>query len=468
MRIPIPFRPRYVVAAVVMALLIHAFPRLTNAQVPMWYVGHDFGFEVIKDMDSRDSLRCLVALDSTVFVISKIMKTTDGGLTWRTLLRRYNPEGYIGRVASVSWPTDMLAFATADSGRLLRSTDGGETRDERTLFDTNSTPYVRMIDSLHGFVYLDFVPDPTTFMTDDGGLTWQTLPVPDPVGYDVRRWVWSRTPAPVQISPSRFICVKEGRGNFTESRMLVTRDRGSTWDTLQSPFPGWESFGPWTYSMRFADSLVGWASLRRDSKWVVSRTTDGGFTWDVVFADSLTALFAPPYVTWAGDSLRVMLGCAGLVIRSTNALSTWTIDSMQSPTMSMPTHTPPHPARAWPSFGIHLFAINTLLQYGIPPATTQVETAWGDPGDAIQQPRLHIVDLRVDDFEIQTRFESNSRDPISVGLFDINGALHYSRVIESGEREFGIGTTGLAAGIYVLRIAGAGVMDGRVVPLFPR
>lgn len=83
------------------------------AQTPVWYVQHDFPPNVIKDMDSRDSLRCLVAMDSTLFVVSRIIKTTDGGVTWRTVLQRHNPDGYIGRVASVAWPTDLLAVATA-------------------------------------------------------------------------------------------------------------------------------------------------------------------------------------------------------------------------------------------------------------------------------------------------------------------------------------------------------------------
>lgn len=84
-------------------------------------------------------------------------------MSWRTAPRRHNPDGLIDRVVSVAWPTDVLAVATADSGRLLRSTDGGETWDDRRMFDSNSTPYVRMVDSLHGFVFLDYVPEPRTF-----------------------------------------------------------------------------------------------------------------------------------------------------------------------------------------------------------------------------------------------------------------------------------------------------------------
>jgi len=441
-----------------------------HGQAPNWYVQHDLAPNVIKDMDSRDSLRCLAAVDSTLFVISRVIKTTDGGVTWRTVLRRYNPDGYIGRVTSVSWASDSLAIATADSGRLLRSTDGGETWDDRAVFDTNSTPYVRMIDSLHGFVYLDYVPEPRCFTTDDAGLTWQAFDVPDPVGYDVRWWVWSRTPPPVRISPGRFVCVREGRGNFTESRLLVTSDRGKTWDTVRTAFPGYEAYGPWAFGMRFADSLVGYASLMRDGKWLVSRTTDGGFTWSIVSAEPVTGVQAqtPPYIMWAGDSLRVMVGSFVTVRRSTDGGTTWTIDSSDVAWNEHPNFAPPHPTDAWPVFGFNQFNRNKILHYGIPPPTTGVEPLRDDRRRLPRDEGIDVLDLRVDASFLHIRFVSIAHGPVSVRLFDLNGALRYRRDLEGvvpGERSLDIETRRLPAGLYVLRIVGDVDAVGRLLPI---
>lgn len=460
---------RSVVTASVAALLLVLARGAGLAQAPVWYVQQSVGVQGVTDMDSRDSLRCLVALDSTLFVISKIIKTTDGGVTWRVVLRRYNPDGYIGRVTSVSWPADSLAVATADSGRLLRSTDGGETWDDRRLFDSNSTPYVRMIDGLHGFVYLDYVPEPRTFTTDDGGLTWEPFAVPDPVGYDVRWWVWSRTPAPVRVGPSRFICVREGRGNFTESRLLVTSDRGGTWDTARAAFPGWEAYAPWAFSMRFADSLRGWASMRRDGKWVVSRTTDGGFTWNVVSAEVVTDLQVSPSIMWVGDSSRVTLGSYTNARRSSDGGSTWTDDSAIVAWNDHPDFAPPHPADAWPVFGFNRFNFNQILHFGVPPATTGVTPS--TRGRAGLSAGTRIVDLSIDGSLLRLRFVSSGTAPVSIRVFDLLGALRHARDVDGSGGEISaiaIDMAGLPGGLYGVRVVGDGGGAAQVFPLLRR
>lgn len=448
------------------------------AQTPFWYALYGFGVQGIRDMDSRDSLRCLVVLDSTVFVISKIIKTTDGGVTWRTALRRNNPDGYIGRLTSISWPTDSLAIATADSGRLLRSTDGGETWDDRRLFDSNSTPFARMIDSVHGFVYLDFVPDPATYATDDGGLTWQALEVPDPVGYDVSRWVWSRTPAPVRISPSRFLCVKGGRGNFRESRILVTSDRGRRWDTVRTAFPGWEAYFPWAFSMRFADSLHGWAAVRignpdslPDWRWLVSRTTDGGFTWNVVFSDTVRNRHVNPSILWAGGLSGVLLGSPAFVLRSVDGGASWSYDSCQSSAQATPTYSPLHPTGEWPVFGVNGFAANAILAYGAPPAATGVDPPTiGHPG-LPHDAGVRIVALRVDDFLLHLRFVSRASASVSIRVFDVLGTLRYTGHVdaESGSvRALDIDVGELPTGLYGVRLVGDGGGDAEMFRLLRR
>ena len=472
------FINRGVVKASVVMLMLVLARGASAAQTPVWYVQHDFSPNGIKDMDSRDSLRCLAAVDSTLFVISRIIKTTDGGATWRTVVRRYNPDGYIGRVTSVCWPTDILAMATADSGRLLRSTDGGETWDDRRMFDSNSTPYVRMIDSLHGFVFLTYVPEPRTFTTDDGGLTWQPFAVPDPPGYDVTRWVWASPTRPVRLSPSRFICIKEGRGNFRESRILITSDRGSTWDTVRTAFPGWEAYAPWEFSMRFADSLVGWAAIRRsladsvpDARWLVSRTTDGGLTWRVVSAVAVWNRHVSPEVMWAGDSSRVMLGSSALVLRSVDGGANWSYDSTQPSLESKPTYAPLHPAGVWPVFGVNGFAVNKLLHYGSPPATTGVEHSPRGRTRLSPDAGISIVDLRVDGSLLRLHFTSRTTAPVSIHVFDMLGGVWHIRDVDGSDGSVSaldIDTGGMPPGVYGIRIVGDGGYDEQAIPLLRR
>lgn len=461
----------------IIAAATFATHSVAYAQTPMWFVKHDFGREGLRGIDSRDSLRSIVLLDGTLFVESRIKKTTDGGTTWRTVWEWINPGGYVGRLNSVSWVTDSLVIATADSGHVMRSTDGGESWDDRVVFDGNSTPTVHMLDDVYGFAFLEYVPEPRTFTTDDGGLTWEPITVPDPVGYDVTRWAWSNA-RPVRLSPSRFICIKEGRGNFRESRLLVTSDRGVTWDTVRSPFSGWEVFDPWVFDMRFVDSLTGWAAVRLtlddslpDWKWIVAATSDGGFTWREAFADTVKDRNGSPTIMWAGDSSRVILATDSHILRSLDGGRSWTYDSVQPPGTDRPRFAPFHPAGVLPTMGVHWLARTKLHRYGTPSATTAVDVNVDDPRGVRPQHPIRILDLRVDGSGIHTSFLASIRAPITITLYDLNGVLRYTRVIDDGtarDRQCHIETAGLPAGIYALRIMGDGAMDGRVIPVMRR
>lgn len=309
-------------------------------------------------------------------------------------------------------------------------------------------------------------------------MSWQPFTVPDPVGYDVTRWVWTRTPDPIRLSASRFLCLKEGRGNFRESRLLVTSDRGDTWDTVRTPFAGYEAYAPWAFSMRFADSLVGWAAIRvtladslPDWRWLVSRTTDGGFSWHIVFADTVWNRHVNPSVMWAGDSSRVMLGSSALVLRSVDGGASWSYDSVHSSVESKPTYAPLHPTGAWPVFGVNGFAVSKILRYGIPPSTTGVAPFRDERRRLSFDNGINILDLRADASLLHVRFVTRMRGPVSVRLFDLNGALRYRRDLEGeepGDRSLEIPADQLPVGLYAVRIVTDGAVDGRVVPILKR
>jgi len=222
--------------------------------------------------------------------------------------------------------------------------------------------------------------------------------------------------------------------------------------------------------MRFADSLIGYASLMRDGKWLVSRTTNGGFTWNIVSAEPVTGVQAqtPPYIMWTGDSLRVMVGSFVTVRRSTDGGTTWTVDSSNVAWNEHPNFAPPHPTDAWPVFGFNQFVRNEILHYGIPRPTTGVGASHNDRPRPVADESVHILDLRIEASLLHIRFLSKARGPVSIGLFDVNGARCHHQELEGeelGERILDIETGRLPAGVYALRIVGDGSAAGRLVPI---
>lgn len=254
----------------------------------------------------------------------------------------------------------------------------------------------------------------------------------------------------------------------------MTSDRGSAWDTVRTAFPGWEAYAPWAFGMRFADSLFGWASIRLtlsdsnpDWRWLVSRTTDGGFTWRIVFADTAPNRHINPSVMWAGDSLQVMLGTSALVLRSVDEGVTWKRDSLQS---YGPQYSPLHPAGAWPVFGVGL-AFNKLLHYGVPPATTGVERPDENRAGPVSDGKVRIVELHVDASHARLRIASGTTSAISVRLFDLTGRLLYRADRDddvTGEQTIEVPAERLPAGLYAVWIVTADGVDGRLVPILKR
>ena len=108
-----------------------------------------------------------------------ILRTTDGGKTWREVYRS-------GRAAELVWkasfPSADVGYATVQSydpqratQLVVKTTDGGATWTELEMAQNASARQfgIGFIDEKHGFVgTLD-----GGYATDDGGVSWRRIPV---------------------------------------------------------------------------------------------------------------------------------------------------------------------------------------------------------------------------------------------------------------------------------------------------
>lgn len=280
-----------------------------------------------------------------------IVRTTDGGVTWKR--EDVDPAVKLYDVAVVS-PSE--AWAVGDQGVILRRLDssGAPTWQPQWNLDTakDFTAIcfygVSFLDSLRGFV----VGDSTSILrTTNGGVTWRLRPrqVDESFGgYQLRSiafagenvgWAvggrgdtsiifrstdggasWQNYPTGFEGAGGYFSSVSftdpaHGwiAGNTFDNTpvILSTSNGGATWTMPQTDLP----FSGKLMSIRFIDSLNGWVC---GSNNILSVTTDGGASWtagahDAIYFSSFTKLFFVGSQGW-------MCGAESVIMNRKNAL----------------------------------------------------------------------------------------------------------------------------------------------------
>jgi photosystem II stability/assembly factor-like uncharacterized protein len=184
-----------------------------------------------------------------------ILSTADGGVSWA---ERKRVEGGVVHLVSIWFFNERAGWAVGarDNKPLIVSTsDGGDTWMEAYI-DGELTPEIRRIrfaDAVHGWA----IGPGAIFYTSDGGGTWAPQYVSDD-------GVWLNEIA-VQ-SPERVLAVG-GRGF-----LLRTTNHGVTWSRVSLPGKG----DDFLWAIAFAGPKDGWIG---GAKGVILSTRDGGDTW---------------------------------------------------------------------------------------------------------------------------------------------------------------------------------------------
>lgn len=242
-----------------------------------------------------------------------IRMSSDGGYSWRQLFidsSFFNP-----RFFRVAFPTRSLCLVACDSGRLMRSTDGGETWKLSSVVQSIANgACVSMYDSLLG-VYV--APPKAILTTNDGGGTWERVKLPDTIlgtpltSIDVQR-------------PAPNVVLALASWYMYGTRIFRSEDSGRTWNM----FPGPEH----TLRMHFVDTLHGWAvgsesngvgDQRRD---IIYRTTDGGRSWSEQLNREIEPIFGLNDVMFADTLHGIAVGQVGKLLRTNDGGDTWIQD----------------------------------------------------------------------------------------------------------------------------------------------
>jgi len=272
-----------------------------------------------------DTLTGLVAGDG-----GRILKTVDGGATWRHVRKEHGSSGIITDLDML----DRMNGWAVGPGGVVRTRDGGETWEQLTQADGEAEPtWARAIAILDEHRAIKVGQHGDIEATFDGGMHWEVV----------------STPLPSSEKPYLFdVCFPDGRHGWIvgeDGTILHSSDGGASWtqqftglpDARERPRPPGSVPGPpgmeevegplqglFLSRVFFLDERRGWTVgyWTDQGRSVVLRTVDGGATWAIeaeAMGEELRALVVHPDGRgWAvGDRSRE--GPQTLLVRAPSA-----------------------------------------------------------------------------------------------------------------------------------------------------
>lgn len=214
-----------------------------------------------------------------------IVKTTDGGYTWRQVgtLPVHTTKNFYGMADSpIDFVTASLGYAVGPNGLVYKSKDGGQTWTQAKIpqLKAHMTSITFLNNGQDG---LAVTYDHHAAVTVDGGQTWHTIQVKrdtqadlylagltkSPLAATLKAMIETKNASRVELEGTQVAWVL---GNNQETFSL-TADGGKTWHNIDF---GQRGQRPTPWSIDFVNRQDGWAIGTFGS---LLRTTDGGKTW---------------------------------------------------------------------------------------------------------------------------------------------------------------------------------------------
>ena len=264
-----------------------------------------------EDVACADTGRCY-AIGWTGQTLTVIRRSLDGGRTWKQV---YRDTGYLVapnvpyialRMNQIACPAPGLCLVACDSGRILRSVDGGDTWTMIQTEVARGIYAITMMDSLHG---LGLAIRDTVIRTDDGGATWQVVQLPDSMRGNY--W-WDIT----SVRGTRVVYM------MSRSRVIWrSEDGGGTWRARGSA----DSCQRFVFVSADSGWAVGGAStgLGSQARDVIRRTTDGGVSWPIELDSLIPRTGGLRTLAFADRLHGLAIGDAGKIHRTSDGGEHW-------------------------------------------------------------------------------------------------------------------------------------------------
>lgn len=260
-----------------------------------------------------------------------LFRSTDRGDTWdeRTLPAQPvndeisfvdDREGWLLQTGSPA------TQCTSQAAAFWHTTDGAQTWTRiaqvvtaaPTGMGAQCKEALSFVDATHGFLSAwDQNHPPVIYRTADGGSTWSaSRPLPDPPGFTTQAGGFTLRAGRVRAFGSTLLVEAGGNAGGSEREYVFTStDGGATWRYLATlPQPNPAGFA-FVTATRWLD--IGDAAALRE-------TTDGGTTWHAYASDYSQAAPVAPAVTF-GDAQVGYATVRGAIQRTVDGGAHWTV-----------------------------------------------------------------------------------------------------------------------------------------------
>lgn len=222
-----------------------------------------------------------------------ILKTTDGGETWSQL-----PYNFKTQLYSVTSPSENVIYASAASSLVFKSTDGGVTWNKMTLPVAATTFWdIQFYNNDYGFVVGS---SGRILSTTDGGANWTSMTSP---------FGTSTIYSFAFLDSATIVAVGVG------AKAYKSTNAGVSWNAISPGIPG--SY----FIVRFANQNVGYIGSYVSPSGYVSKTTDGGATWNPLPYPGTQSVWG---IACKGDSLVYVVDLYGNLYYSNEGGQNWT------------------------------------------------------------------------------------------------------------------------------------------------
>jgi photosystem II stability/assembly factor-like uncharacterized protein len=302
-----------VVAAV---MLLCAQPLFSQSSSGTWeHVDSGLGM-LFHGLSCAGDNSCIYVADSAGWA-SILRWTRDGGTTWKTYLEdrvdfnklKYRKLQYKG----VAHPDPDVAIVICDSGKIIRTTDGG-VRWDTTVLAANFR-LITMTSRLKGYIVDAY--QHALYITVDGGDNWTLLKVPTIPGFSGSIGIDAISVPEDDVIVLRVV----GSGN----RWIVrSTDGGLSWQISENIVELRQCS-----AIYFLDSMNGWAcgddptgegDRARD---IIATTTDGGMSWSTNLHKWINPAYGLRRIAFIDRDNGLAIGGQGKILRTRDAGESW-------------------------------------------------------------------------------------------------------------------------------------------------
>jgi photosystem II stability/assembly factor-like uncharacterized protein len=283
-----------------------------------------FGTRMFLDIECADSLNCVAFIETHRNEDFQLMRTTDGGRTWKIILEQFDLPYENRGLAKIDYPSKELLIASCHEKYMYRSTNKGESWDTLLFEYIGNIAITNMYNNYFGIAYgADNINNFTKYiyyMTTDGGRTWKpdsTLFTRLPKGGMTR---------PKMLDTNLIVGINPWYGSFKtiwiEGDWNIYRI-----DTVYLPV----DYKP--IDVHFLNKKIGWICGGRkinnlDYSHLILKTEDGGKTW-ITKRDTFVNTYSLLDIEFLNDAFGMTCGGEDVFV-TTDGGQNWTDMNIQT------------------------------------------------------------------------------------------------------------------------------------------